>query len=935
MKIYDITINHMIEPLGFDLDSLRIQFKLEHDTNKIENLNKQLIIEDGNEIIYQSEQLPLENEFYFEPDVSLMPRTRYVITVIVSDEKDVIQEKTFFETGKMKEPFIANWIGSKQVYTNSVFEKKFTTNKEILQARVYMTGLGLYESTIGNQKIGEEYLTPGVTAYDQWVQVQTYDVSKLLKIGENSWQISVADGWYQGKYGFDGGKEKIYGDRHLALAELHINYQDGTKEIIVTDESWQVTQGKVSASAIYYGEDFDATYELNDWQKVEVVSHPYDILTDRLSLPVKIMEEIPAQTIIKTPKGETVIDFGQNQAGWVMFYNREPKGVKITIEVGEILQEGNFYRDNLRQARAAFTYISDGKEGWVRPHFTFFGYRYAKVNGFTKNLQLTDFKAAVLYSQMSTTGEIQTENAKVNRLFQNILWGQKSNFLDVPTDCPQRDERLGWTGDANVFSNTAAINMDSFAFFKKYMKDVSIEQKNHAGMVTMYAPAMGNHAGGAAVWGDAATFIPWNMYQIYGDMAILKQNYTSMKAWVDWIGAHSTDKTLWTGTFQFGDWLALDGENPALPTGKTEEDYIASVYYYYSSWIVAQTAKLLGFEDDYKKYLQQATNIKQAIRQEYVTANGRLAMDTQTAYALALYFDIIPEQQRSRVVKDLVVRLHKDNDHLKTGFVGTPFICQVLSKFGEHDLAMKIFMNEDLPSWLYAVNLGATTVWERWDSVLPDGSMNPEGMNSLNHYSIGAIMEWAYKYLVGIQPLSPGYQKVRIAPNFNYRLKQVAGHFDSIYGRIAVSYQIEKDNYHTIELKVNIPTGVQAKLELPRSEGQEIIINGKVDNSEDLLLDSGEYLITYQPNQDFIQRYDEQTKVIEIMQDEELVERINLIDPVLMFFKNDPGALHGLGNMSLAKLNTLLPFINISAENLAKIHDLLTNTPILSERKNK
>lgn len=932
MKIYDITINHLVEPMGYDLSSIRIQFKLANTSDDITSAKKQLIIEKQGEVVFQSEELPLTNDFYFEPSIHLQPRSRYEVIVKVFNHQEIVQAQSFFETGKMKEPFTAKWIGSHQTYSNSVFAKDFYVTKSIACARIYMTGLGLYETTLDKHKIGNEYLTPGVTAYDQWVQIQTYDVTNLISKGDNHWEISVADGWYQGNYGFDGGKDKIYGDRHLVLAELHIEYQDGTKEVINTDESWQVTQGKVSASAIYYGEDYDATYELKDWQKVEVVDHPYHILTDRLSLPIKIMEELPAQEILKTPKGETVIDFGQNQAGWVMFYNREPKGVKVTIEVGEILQEGNFYRENLRHARATFTYISDGKEGWIRPHFTFFGYRYAKVTGFTQPLQLSDFKAAVLYSEMKMTGAISTENAKVNRLFQNILWGQKSNFLDVPTDCPQRDERLGWTGDADVFSNTAALNMDSFAFFKKYMKDVAIEQYNHDGMVTMYAPAMGNHEGGAAVWGDAATIIPWNMYQVYGDTAILKQNYASMKAWVDWISDHSKDDTLWTGTFQFGDWLALDGENPALPTGKTEEDYIASIYYYYSSWLVAQTAKVLDITKDYKIYLAQAENIKQAIQQEYITTTGRLAIDTQTAYALALYFDLIPEQQKMRVVHDLVARLHKDNDHLKTGFVGTPFICQVLSKYGEHDLAMKIFMNEDLPSWLYAVNMGATTVWERWDSVLPDGSMNPEGMNSLNHYSIGAIMEWAYKYLVGIQPLSVGYQKVRIAPNFNYRLKQVSGHFDSVYGRIGVSYQIEKDINHTIELNVTIPVGVEAQLDLPRSEGQDIYINGNLAAKQDLRLAVGEYTISYQPSQDFIQRYNDQTKVIEIMQDEELVEKISAIDPVLMFFKNDPGALQGLGNMSLAKLNALLPFINISTENLAKIHDLLSATPILSER---
>ena len=358
------------------------------------------------------------------------------------------------------------------------------------------------------------------------------------------------------------------------------------------------------------------------------------------------------------------------------------------------------------------------------------------MTGNTLDINPDDFKAAVMFSSMDQTGSLKTDNRKVNRLFQNVQWGQKSNFFDVPTDCPQRDERLGWTGDADVFSNTAAFNMNVFEFFKKYSRDMAVEQKDHGGMLTMYAPSMGVDDGGAAVWGDAATIVPWNMYQVYGDPAILRQNYTEMKAWVDWITQNTKTENLWTGCFQFGDWIALDGENPALPTGKTDEDFIASVYYCYSAEIVSKAAAILGHDEDAAFYSEKAAAIRKAIQNEYITANGRLAIDTQTGYALALYFNLVPENQQQRVLNDLTARLGKDDGHLKTGFVGTPFICQVLSRFGNHRLATKIFMNEDFPSWLYAVNMGATTVWERWNSVLEDGSMNPDGMNSLNHSRI-------------------------------------------------------------------------------------------------------------------------------------------------------------------------------------------------------
>ena len=613
------------------------------------------------------------------------------------------------------------------------------------------------------------------------------------------------------------------------------------------------------------------------------------------------------------------------------FYNREPKGTVIKFEAGEILQKGCFYRDNLRQARAAFVYVSDGQEGWVRPHFTYFGYRYLRVSGLTRKVSQDDFRAAVIFSKMDQTGQIKTSNSKVNRLFQNVQWGQKSNFFDVPTDCPQRDERLGWTGDADIFSNTAALNMNAFEFFKKYARDMAVEQDMHDGMLTMYAPDMGDHSGGAAVWGDAATIVPWNMYQAYGDKAILRQNYSAMKSWLAWVGRQTKSKHLWTGCFQFGDWLALDGENPAMPTGKTEEDFVASVYYYYSSWIMSQTAALLGHPADAEKYGEQAQAIKQAIQAEYITQNGRVAIDTQTAYALTLYFKLVPEDKLGRVVNDLVKRLAKDDDHLQTGFVGTPFICQVLSKYGRHKLAMKLFMNEDYPSWLYAVNLGATTVWERWNSVLPDGSINPQGMNSLNHYSIGAIMEWGYRYLLGISDHAPGYQKLVFAPQFDYRLKRVSGSYESSYGKFCVAYQIESDDEHTIRLSLDVPFGQTVEVRLPRAAKNGVLVNGELRSNGNFTISAGHYELTYQPDEDYIERYSLESPIGEIMQDEAVVSKLAQVAEVINFFR-DPGNRENFGKMSLPQVANVLPFINIDAATMKQISAILTATPNLSER---
>lgn len=929
MKLSSITINHMIEPLGFEYKSLRVDFKVEAE--QFENIDKQLTLSIDGQVVYQTDWLPFGSN-YFVVDYTLTARTRYDVTVSVKSAKETVSKDTFFETGKMSEPFTAKWIAnSNKDIQNTLFRSNVTIEKPVKKARLYMTALGVYETSIDGQKVGNEFLAPGQTAYDEWVQIQTYDVTEALGQGQHELQISTADGWFKGSYGFIEGVDSIYGDQHRALAEYHITYDDGSEDVIATDSDWETTSGKVTKSSLYYGEDRDDTLEISSWEPVTVVDADYSVLTDRLSLPLVVKETLDVAEVLNTPAGETVLDFGQNHAGLFRFYNRTPKGTKVFFQVGEILQEDNFYNGNLRTARAGFEYISDGVEKWVQPSFTYYGYRYMKVDGLD-TINPDDFKADVVYSDLVSTGDITTNNTKVNRLFQNVIWGQKSNFFDVPTDCPQRDERLGWSGDANVFSNTALLNMDVYAFYRKYLRDLSIEQKLNDGRAPMYAPSFCNPDGGGAIWGDATTFVPWNVYQATGDASILTEHYESMRDWVDWISRNTKTKNLWTDCFQFGDWLALDGENPAMPTGKTDEDFIASIYYHYSAHIVAETATLIGNEADAKTYGDLSNAILSAIRDEYISKNGKLTIDTQTAYALALQFDLVPNEQRQRVLADLVTRLDKDDDHLKTGFVGTPYINQMLSKFGQHKLATKIFLLEDLPSWLYAVNMGATTVWERWNSVMPDGSMNPEGMNSLNHYSIGAIMEWAYKYVVGIRNPRNGYKEFDIAPELDYRLDQVNGYFDSPYGKIAIDYQIETDDKHTIKVNVTVPFGSTAHIILPRSEGQEVLVNCQTRIGGEFDVTAGTYHITYIPNVDYIDHYSAETPAADIMADPYLVAEIDKIDPILDFFKNDPEAVNGgLGKMSLAKISSILPFITISQENLDKIGALLETTPILEQ----
>lgn len=816
MQITNIQINHLVEPLGFQMDRLRISFQ--YQGLSVANHQKRLRIreEQTGDIMLEHEEALMTN--FFQVDMELSPRSKYIVEINLFNDQEEITGSSFFETGKSGEPFHGKWLtGNDRDCPNTLLRKVFSIIKPVKKARLYMTGLGVYEATLDGKKIGEEFLAPGVTAYNRWVQVQTYPLhTEDLLVGDHSFMISLGDGWYKSRIGFEGGKRDIYGDQQMAIAELHLTYLDGTTEMIVTDETWQTTAGKVTRSGIYYGVDIDDRIKPSKWQPAQAVLEQPAQLTDRMSLPIKEMMVIAPIAIIQTPKGETVLDFGQNHTGWFSFYNREPEGVQITLETAEILQNGNFYRDNLREAQSKMTFTSAGEEKWVRPQFTFYGYRYLKVSGHTLPLSTEDFRSSVVFSESPQTGDIKTGHLLVDRFFENVLWGQRSNFLDIPTDCPQRDERLGWTGDAAVFSETAAYNYNVYPFFIKYLEDIRLEQASLSGKVPMYAPAFGNFGGGAAVWGDAVTLIPWQMYVHYHDAHILARSYPQMVAWHDWVDSVSKDQNLWTGTFQFGDWLSLDGIDPNFPTGRTDREMIASVYYFRSTQILAQTSALLNKKKAAEIYHKKSEEIRQAILATYLHQDGRLSQDTQTGYALLLHFDVLPSINRQVNIDRLVQKIHEDGDHLQTGFVGTPILCEALSKNGHHELAVTLFLQEDMPSWLYPVSMGATTIWERWDSVLPNGEMNSDGMNSLNHYSLGAVMAWAYKYILGIHLTTDGSSRhVFFSPCLDERFGHVNGYVETSYGKIGVAINLENEEENTWQIELVIPEGESLMVSIP------------------------------------------------------------------------------------------------------------------------
>jgi alpha-L-rhamnosidase len=806
----------------------------------------------------------LDNFYYVE--LNFAPRTRYYYQVTIwTDKGEEETEYAFFETGKRDEPWLADWIAPpKSIATEPRFRKKFFVKKSVVSARLYVTGLGIYEAYLNGKRISDEYLAPGFHSYDFWLQYQTYEID--LSEGEQVLDFYLGSGWYKGRLGFDGGYTNLYGDKCQMIAELHVTYENGESEIILTDDSWEVTEGPVLECSIYDGEIYDSRKETStDWKPVEMAPDLTERLSERLSLPVMAMEVLKPK-ILNTPKGEKVLDFGQNMTGLIAFNADFPEGTKVSYTVGEILQHDNFYNENLRTAKAEFTYISDGKKRYVRPHFTFYGFRYALLRGFPDNVSADNFEGLVLYSELEQTGIIETSNAEVNQLFSNILWGQKGNFLDLPTDCPQRDERLGWTADAQIFARTASYNMFTPAFYRKYLQDLHLEQKALNGSVPYMVPMLKpeNDAGfvtghGAAAWSDAATILPWIMYEHYGDKARLEENYSGMKAWVNYVikeDIQSGSSYLWKTNFQFGDWLALDGKNPHSPLGGTDSVLVASVYYYYSTIILVKAARVLGYQEDINEYEELSGKIKEAIQAEYFTQNGRLAITTQTAHILVLYFDLVPERFIDRTVKSLKLLMLEDRGYLKTGFVGTPYFAETLSRYGLNEFAYTLLLNEDNPSWLYAVRMGATTIWERWDSVLEDGSMNPQSMNSLNHYVNGSIAEWIYRFAAGIQSDEErvGFKNFNLVPHPSSQLPMVSASYNSPKGLICSRSEILADG--RLKFNFTVPFNTTAHVVLPDVNEIEvfgttnvpILKNGKAE----FVLTCGEYEFSYRPSRSYL-----------------------------------------------------------------------------------
>lgn len=679
----------------------------------------------------------------------------------------------------------SEWIKGceKNLRGGTVYLKNFQCAAKAEKAILKITALGVYEAKLNGERVGDFILAPGWTSYSNRLQVQSYDVTNLMKT-ENSFEVTVGQGWRAIANKRDGSDFLGYRDTAL-IAELTLTYADGSTESIVTDSSWTARESKLRYTNIYDGDIYDATFKAGSARHCICVDLEKDMLIPQEGEKIVEHERMPALQVIKTPAGETVIDFGQNMTGYVEFRIKGTPGAQATISHGETLdRDGNFYNANYRSARAQIKFTCDGEEHTYKSALTFFGFRYIRLENWPDEIKKENFTAVVVHSDIRRTGYFECSDEAVNRLFKNIIWGQKGNFLDVPTDCPQRDERLGWTGDAQVFVRTASLNFDVERFFKKWLRDLAADQ-GRDGCVPSVIPNISDDMGGSSAWSDAAVICPWEIYRTYGDKAVLEEQFDSMKAWIDWMRERSENGRR-SGGSHFGDWLGLDSPEGSYK-GATPEDLIATAYYKYSTELFIKAAHALG--RDVAEYENIPAEAAKAFRREYME-NGRVKNATQTACVLALYFDITDDRAATATqLNELVKRA----GHLETGFVGTPYLLHALSNNGYAETAYDLLLRREYPSWLYPISKGATTVWEHWDGIKPDGTMWSTDMNSFNHYAYGAVADWMYGSAAGINsdPDRPGFEHIIFRPVTDRRLDFVKASIDTRRGTVASEWRRE------------------------------------------------------------------------------------------------------------------------------------------------
>ena len=744
----------------------------------------------------------------------------------------------------------AKWITSPVDFKDAActFRKEVQVKNNITKAILNVSAMGIYVPYINGKRVGENVLAPGWTSYHSRVQYQTYDVTDILT-ENNTLELSVGQGWAVGYIGFSR-TNHYYADKTSVIAWLDIVYDDMSTESVFTDTDWEVYSSEVTFSEIYHGETINKAIPTEYIGKA-ILSEVGAKLIPQVGEFIMEHERLAPIELIHTPKGETVIDFGQNMTGYVEVKVKGSKGDRIVFHHAEVLdKDGNFYNENYRTARNEITYILSGNSDTFKPQFSFQGFRYIKLIEYPfEKVDLDSFCAIVVHSDIKRTGNFRCGNDKINQLYHNIIWGQKSNFLDIPTDCPQRNERLGWTGDAQVFCRTAAINYDVEKFFEKWLGDVRLEQTEEGAVYGIVPTCLGNrHTRISAAWGDAACIIPWQLYLAYGNKKILSENFEMMKKWVDYLHSTGPDEYLWLGGLHYGDWLAMDTGGDSL-VGATANDLIASAFFAYSTSILIKAGEVLGKAmGDYKKlyknivkrfreyFMENGIPKEELPHTEILTEEYNVPNDTtrkgitQTALVLILNFNLCTDEERPILAKKLVDLIGEFGDRMTTGFVGTPYIMHVLSENGYTDIAYKLLLQEKNPSWLYSVCHGATTMWEHWNSIKEDGSFWSTGMNSFNHYAYGSVYDWMFNVCAGISPTeeNPAYKEINLAPHPCKELGFVEASINSKNGKITSYWKYDGERVH---YEFDIPEGVTAHLTLP-SGYKEKLNNGKFSFTE-------------------------------------------------------------------------------------------------------
>jgi len=705
--------------------------------------------------------------------------------------------------------------------------KEFTAEKKITKAYLYATSLGIYQVRINGKDVGADFFSPGWTDYNKRVYYRTYDVSEYIRQGENAIGAVIADGWYAGYVGYQN-QRNLYGKKPRFLAQLHIEYTDGTTEVISTDQSWKATIGPILEADFLMGETYDARKEMPGWSEADFDESQWSAVSTGAEVkpfiqaavtePVIAFKELKPQKITEPQAGRYVFDMGQNFAGIVRIKVRGKKGQKIVIRHAERLNpDGTIYTANLRSARATDTYICKGDDVEVwQPRFTFHGFQYAELGGIDYRPDGETITGIALSSDTPVTGRFECSDEMVNKLYSNIVWTQRANFIDIPTDCPQRDERLGWTGDAQVYIRTACFNNDVQSFFTKWLTDLRDSQRTD-GQFPMVSPTKVAGDDGGPAWADAGVICPWTIYEVYGDKRLLEENYEAMKKFISFCRERCTEDFLPPGQFHcFGDWLNINDDTP--------RDVIYMAYFGCSTKLTAKAAKALDKADDEKYYNELFEKIQESFNKAYVSEDGKIKGDSQTAYVIALRYGLLDKERKQKAAERLIEKIKSRNRHLSTGFVGTKDLMLVLSEIGRNDIAYRLLFNDTFPSWGFTIKNGATSIWERWNGWTPENGFADPGMNSFAHYSFGAVGQWMFENIGGIKSDEPGYKKIIIAPQISEKLTYAKTSYESTHGLIESNWKKEGDK---LTLEVKIPANTSAVVYLPAENPKDVKESGR------------------------------------------------------------------------------------------------------------